>query len=119
MFLTASDATARFEVEHLLKAFEIFWFYLIKAKTDWNDNEDALVLVYLLRDLVEEYIAVVADNHAEIRKWFHQLVDLVKHVADSLGPIPVTWLAAMRQADFRYAVDAKRAYMLTLDIVDE
>ena len=92
---------------------------MIKAKTDWNDNEDALVLVYLLRDLVEEYIAVVADNHAEIRKRFHRLIDLVKHVADSLGPIPVTWLAAMRQANFRYAVDAKRAYMLTLDIVDE
>ena len=76
--LATGDSTIGLKVKHLLEALQILDFHLVEAESDWNHHEDALMLgYYLLSNLVEEDIAIVADDHAEIGQRLYLLVEFV------------------------------------------
>lgn len=117
--LSSSNATAGLKAEHLLETLHVFGLHFVQAESDWNHHENALHLLDLLRDLVEEDVAIVADNHAEICQWFQLLVYFVKHVADGLGSVPIPGLPPVSDPNLRNAMDAERAHLLALNVVHE
>ena len=52
VILPTGYAAARFEIKHLLETFQVFNFYIIEAKSDWNHYKNALVFCDLFSNLV-------------------------------------------------------------------
>ena len=78
-----------------------------------------MFFINLLLYLVEKDVAIVADNHTEARQRLPCLVELVKHIADCLWAVPVTWFAPVGEADAGDTVDTEWAHLLGLNVVHE
>ena len=70
-------------------------------------------------DLVQENIAVIADDDSKVHHRLHFLVQLVEDVTDGLRAVPVSWLPPVCETNFRYAVDSEGAPVVLLQVVEE
>ena len=103
----------------MLETFKIFRLDRVQAESHGYYDKDTLVFSNLFSDLVQENVAIRADNHAEIRKGLHSFIDLVQNVADRLRAIPITRLPTVSETDLGNAVDAKWTDMVILYVVHE
>ena len=119
MLLPTSHPAAGFEAKDLLEAFEVFRFHCVESQSHGNSHEDALAPGYFLLDSVEEYIAVVADHHAEPWHRLAHFVEFVQHVADGLRAVPVAWLASVGQTYSGDTVNRERTDLVVFNVIQE
>ena len=96
----------------MLEAFQVLWLDLVETQANWDDDKNAVPFVDLLLNFVQEHVTVMAYHHAETRNRLSHFVKLMKHVADSLGSIPVTRFAPVSQSYSRNAVNAERTHAI-------
>lgn len=110
--LSTCNTAARFETKDLLEAFQILWLDLVETQANWDDDKNAVPFVDLLLNFVQEYVTVMAHHHAETRNRLSHFVQLMKHVANCLGSIPVTRFAPVSQSDSCNAMNAERTHAI-------
>ena len=115
--LTTRNAHCLVQVEHSFQAIQVFRLNWIKPETHWYWNKNTFALVDLLLNLLEKDVAIVADDHWEIRVRFLFFIQLLEHTADGLRTIPISWLFFVFSPDFSDHMDPKRAQVLVDQVV--
>ena len=92
---------------------------MIESETNGDDYENALAFVDLRSYIVEENITIVADDHAKVGHWLHDLIYLVQNIANGLRTVPITRFPSVLVSDFGDAVDAEGAHMLAFNVIHE
>ena len=75
--LSSGNAAVRFKPEDLFQAVEILGLDVIESEANWDDYEYALAFLNLISYIVKENIAIIADDHAKVCHWLHDLIYLM------------------------------------------